>query len=362
MEITFLVAVFSVLLAYLKSVNAYKDGLKAAFIIIFGFLAIRFEFGNDYIGYLQMFGEIERGERSLQFIWIADGERNIEWAWLALNKVFIYLGFFTMIAFLAALNSFILYRFIKKYVPQKYYWLAVFTYVFQPYFLLILCSAMRQNMAVLVFIVAIDFLIEKKLIHYLIAIFIASLFHTSAIVLFPLALFCFVRIKIGFISTAVILAIIFLVLTNQGIVFQLFSVFLASPESQKGGLYGQYVEQTEANFSWGSYPIYLFYAVIVFTAFRIVGNRTVFVSIAILNIIISFISIAIVMISRLNLYFQVALIPLYAFIAEQFTKKDYRMIFLISYVLFTCYQFYAFFNSDWKLAFGTYKTIFDDIL
>ncbi|MEI6611186.1 MAG: EpsG family protein, partial [Deltaproteobacteria bacterium] len=189
--------IIAVIFAWLESTGQYKHGLKLSLFTVFLFLALRYSYGNDYWNYFYMFMDTNSsssfGESILREGW--------EIGWLFINRVFGLLGtqgFFAMIAVLAAFNCIVLFRFIKKYVPPKHYWIAVFIYTFQPDMMLILSSAMRQAVAVSLFLLSIDFIIQKKILPYLILVTIATIFHTSSIVLYTFILLVFGDWKINF--------------------------------------------------------------------------------------------------------------------------------------------------------------------
>lgn len=94
-------------------------------------------------------------------------------------------------------------------------WLAVFLYVFDPYMFLVPASAMRQNVGIVLFLIAIEFLYKKKkhIIVYLALTVVAATFHKTAYVLPPLVLLAFINIKIS-------------KLVATGIVFIFASLFL----------------------------------------------------------------------------------------------------------------------------------------
>ncbi len=147
-----------VLFAYLARYRRTKFGLKVSFFLIFLFLALRYDYGNDYPGYLKHFLVIN------QYAWIDYFGKSLQFepGWTFLCRLFEPLGFFAMTAVLALFNCVVYYRFIKKYVPPAYYWFAVFLYVFTPGFMLIHSSAMRQSVAITLFIFSIDYLYKSN--------------------------------------------------------------------------------------------------------------------------------------------------------------------------------------------------------
>ena len=176
--------IFVVFFAYQARHKRTEFFLKVSFGLIFLFLALRYNYGNDYSAYLKGFLEVNRVETIDYF----DKYWHFDPGWIFLCRIFGPFGFFAMMAVLALFNCFVYYRFIRKYVPPAYYWFAVFFYVFNPYFMLVHSSAMRQSLAISLFIFSIDYIYKKDALRYFLCIGLAALFHTSALVLLPIYL------------------------------------------------------------------------------------------------------------------------------------------------------------------------------
>ena len=97
---TIILGIFSVLSAFLARYTNTRWGLKLSFILIFLFLALRYNFGNDYDNYLNVFNEIKQYNdvNSLYLMML-----RFEPAWLFLNWCSRHLVFLRD-ATLAALN------------------------------------------------------------------------------------------------------------------------------------------------------------------------------------------------------------------------------------------------------------------
>ena len=144
-----------VLLAYLAQYKNQEYLLKFSFFLIFLFLALRYDYGNDYQSYLNVFLNLERSGSIDRFY---DSNDHFELGWLYLCQLFQPLGFFAMVTMLAAFNCFIYYSFIKKFVPPHYYWFSLLLYTFDPGMMLVHSSAMRQSLAISIFIYSIEFI------------------------------------------------------------------------------------------------------------------------------------------------------------------------------------------------------------
>ena len=131
----------------------FKYGLEVAWLILFVFLAIRYDFGNDYMAYYDDFEMLNSYAK-----FGIDSDAHNEPGWQILCHLFNPLGFFAMVAFLTAIECYILYRFIKEYVPERYYWFAIFLYVFTPSIMLVGASMMRNMLAITLVIVSIKYI------------------------------------------------------------------------------------------------------------------------------------------------------------------------------------------------------------
>ena len=81
MWVTLVVGIISVFFAWLESSGRWRHGLKSSLFIIFIFLALRYDFGNDYMGYFEYFKDINSNE-NLNLITV----KGTEIGWVYLNR------------------------------------------------------------------------------------------------------------------------------------------------------------------------------------------------------------------------------------------------------------------------------------
>lgn len=347
-----LIAVF---LAWLESNKSFKHGLVFSIITVFIFLALRFDFGNDYMAYLDIYNEINE-------VKIFDPDtfsfKGNEIGWLYLNRFFGSLGFFIMIAFLAAFTCFVVYRFIKKYVPPKYYWFAVFIFIFEPYSMLVLSSAMRQLVAVSIFLLAIDFIIQKKIIMYLLLILVASLFHTSALFLSPFILLAFINWRIRIIHIVVVIIIFLIPVIYVSEIVNYIDIIT----SLYFDIYSGHMQKSEIAMTLGiGFAINMFvYLIVVLIAQKETDySNNIFIKITIISILMIPLSLGVQLISRINYYLLPVMMVVFPIVFIKIRQSLIRLTFTSIIILFTLYKFYIFFGSEvWKDDFGIYKTIF----
>jgi len=342
---------FAIFFAWLESIGRNKHGLKYAMFIVFLFFALRYNFGNDYMAYLASFQEIkESGSDYLDFV-----KPKYEIGWVFLNHFFAPLGFFVMLGFLAVINCTVLYYFIKKYVPSQYYWFAIFIYMFQPYNMLVLSSGMRQAVSVTIFLLAIDFLINRKIVIYLILILIASLFHSSAYLLFPLMLLSIIKWTPS-IFTFFATIVVFLIPTLWGdFVLDKMNIIISSLFPY----YGHYDKQAVLNSGLGFLLTVFFFLITLYFNSKIEDEKLLLFRLAIISFLLIPLSFGLALTSRLNFYFQPVFMIVYPTIIINMKKNGLKIIFMGLIILSTFYEFFKFFQSDvWHKAFSDYHTIF----
>jgi transmembrane protein EpsG len=338
---------FVVYFAYIAKVTKNNKWLKLSFVLIFLFLALRYDYGNDYMGYLDGFYKVKYIDLSSRY----------ELGWQILCLLFKPLGFFAMITFLAAINCIIYYGFIKKYVPVKYYWLAVFIYLYNPTFLLVPSSAMRQSIAIGFFLFSLDYLYKKDAVRYVLSVIIAAMFHTSALILLPLYMIYVIDWKITKIK-AIILFTSFLFMIMFAKIFESFIQNIIGSYFYKYEVY-QYQGGTELQSGLGLiYVIVIFIIILFYSRFQTDKSEYLF-KIAVVSYFILPLAFLINLIGRISMYTQPVMIAVVPLILISIKDKVIRRVFLSTYLFMILYSFYIFFNSEtWSYAFAEYKTIF----
>lgn len=138
------------------------------------FSALRYNYSNDYQSYRVWYTETHLPGAKL-----GPGE----FLYNLLN--FLSPHYFVVVAVTSILFILGIYWLISKNLPQKYHWLALAIFIINPYLFLMNLSAVRQSIAMVLFILAIDFAYKKKPIPYVLLILAAVFFHKSALILFP---------------------------------------------------------------------------------------------------------------------------------------------------------------------------------
>lgn len=372
----------AVLFAYIAQFKRLRFCLKIAFLIIFLFLALRYNYGSDYPAYFDTFFSLNKFRlEDIKDIWMqtfvfsiigsdnpalqlgVGNPSNIELGWQALCLLFQPLGFFAMVAALALFNCMVYYYFIKKYVPPAYYWFAVFLYVFTPQLMLYNLSGMRQSVAISIFLLSINYIYKKDFLRYALLIFLATLFHTSAIILLPVYLLGVMNFKTNIPMAICMLSIFLLLFLLQGPLSQGLGAFIST--------YAVKYEVYQNPGAMGTGLQIVLYAIIMILLLLYDRYQSKEISllfkIATLSIFVIPFALILQMISRIGMYFQpVLFVAAYPFILlkmDKFFPKSSllaRYSFIVIIAFWTIYIFYSFFQSSeaWKMSFRTYDTIF----
>lgn len=326
-------------------------GLALSFLLVFLFLALRYDYGNDYISYLTIFEEISGA--AISDYDPTEGDREI--GWFILNRLFSGLGFFSMVAALAIFNCYVYFRFIRKYVPTKYYWFAVFLYVVFPDNMLIQLSAMRQAVAISLFLLGIEFIINRKAIYFLACVALASLFHTTALVLLPAYFLGGKRIIFG--------KGVVLILVATYVSMLLLYTYLTPLVTWVMGLFGDryqvYEDQGVIGTGLGFVFFGVYLALLLFYHDRQRHANQVLFRIAMVSVYLLPFSISFLMLARVGYYFSVVSIAAIPIIASQINSLPLRGIFIAAWVSFAIYSYLNFFSSlIWKDAYAEYEVFF----
>jgi hypothetical protein len=347
--------IFSIILTSQKT---RPISISLAFLPILIFLSLRYNYGNDYKDYFEIFKEISA---LYEMTYDADYWHS-EIGWLFLNRIFSVFGesgFFIIIAVLAIFNCYVYVRFIKKFVPEKYYWLAILLYVFVPDNMLIQSSAMRQSVSISLFILAAEQIINRNILKYAAYIYLGSLFHSSALILLPIYIIGMsnISIKKSWIPFFIGLYIFLFYASNQTI--DIIQKLLSTADSESFvRRYSAYEEKGTLGSGLGVifYGIYLSILLLLHDkeSFEVrILYRLVIVGIYLLPF-----TVQILMLSRVVYYFSIFSIAAIPIIATKITSTKLRIVFIFAHSAYSVLAYRQFFENEiWKKAFSEYNTI-----
>lgn len=351
---TVIVSIISIIISYFSKFKELKNSLFISFMILTIFMSIRYDFGNDYMSYLQTFLDISKYEGNI--------ELRIEYGWLFLNKIFIPIGFFSLIIFLTVFEYFTLYKLIKTYVPVELYWLSVFSFCFNISFMLIGVSMMRQFLAMCIFVQALKFILEKKIIISLILVFLASTFHKSALILLPFVFIGYLNFTITT-KKALLIFLIFLLLYFIGNTI-LSSFFQTLLSNENFSDYENYTENIKAPSKGPGlgfvFRIFLLLLTLLYQKYQSKEVKIIFV-IYLFNFLFIFFSEIAPMTIRLGYYFRIFEIICFPLLFISVRNFVLKYLLLLSYIIIVIKEFFIDFydpSGVFYKKFIFYKTIF----
>lgn len=151
---------------------------QLSIIIIFYLVAgMSYKIHNDYFVYETIYEKINFS--NLKYI-------NFEKGYVFLNAIFNkYLEFYNFKSLIYIINIFLIYKGLRKIlIRQQVYMVLGLMYLLFSQFYYFYLSAFRQSISISIFIYSLSYIKNKKILKYTVNIFIAFLFHKSAIILY----------------------------------------------------------------------------------------------------------------------------------------------------------------------------------
>lgn len=343
-----------------NSFKKYSKGLFGVFIVLLIFTAIRYDFGYDYLMYKDEFRIINSTPSSN---WVL-GMKRLELGWVLLNKLFGFLGFYYLIAFLALLYCSVFYFFIKTTLSKELYPIAILFFLITPGIFIIHQILLRQTVALLLFLTAILLIENKKnIIWSIVLVLLASLFHKSALLFLPIIFTKYLTVKKNHIYFLVILYFVIFIVSYfsffHSIIYKIIDLFFQN--------YAHYLKEqsydsaVKINSGFGVFFSLINFGIILY--FRNIFLEKDFMKVIFFSTIVYYLLTPLSLIngefSRLLVYFQVFLIIIIPLVFSAIKNKKLKYIYLITNILFSLHTLKCFFNNDGiEQKHNTYKTIF----
>ena len=363
MVVAIIVALIAIFLSY-SAKKSNSRGLELAFLLLTLYWAIRYDFGNDYMSYMDEARSYLSNRINLRDLSsYSDLQSRGEFGWVFLIKLFEPIGFFGLIIVLSIFECYTIYWHIKRYVPRQLYWLATALYCLNPNFMMIGASMLRQWFAICLCLWAYDFLVKRKLVPFLAILLAASTVHTSALIVIPVYFFTYFKNK-RIIITTVLFILAFVVIWSvvatslmSGLWEDVFAI------KQFEG-YANYMDSADES-SAGIIGLLVVYSLSLLPLFYIWeednGTIKVLSLITILNIIFVPISSIIPLVTRTGLFFFICSIVVFPATFARI-KRYNKFVYYIGLFLTMAYYSYIFirlFSSPiWHDSFIEYHTIF----
>lgn len=348
----------AVLIAYLGR-NKGKAALNVGFFVLFLFAALRYMYGNDYRNYLYEYNGIQLGWES-QF----EGEA-LFYVLNRLSPSFNFLIAVTSLIFVVAV-----YRLVGRNVSWRNAWISLFIFVISPYLFLMNLSAIRQCLAMVLFVVAVRYGMERKLIPYAFWVLTGALFHKSAVILLPVYFILQPKqFKRRYVLLVVGVMAVLLWFTNLNEI----ALWGANLFDDKN--YATYAENGLQNSLRATLLTGISFVYVLMNMEKLESRNLVYAKLSLIGYALGILAFRMSMFTRIQMYFDIFTIVTIPTIMEtvnaegkiyvNFANRQetvwkcinkYVLPTLIVLVYFL--RYYSFFtNSSWE-AFFTYRTIF----
>lgn len=343
-----IVNIICVFLSFLAKDRRFVYAFPLAFVLLTIFYGIRYDFGNDYWNYWSVYEECTG-----QYI---DFDIDIEPGWNILCYLSKPIGYFGFVFVLTVVDNFIVFKMIRKHVNRQWWWLAMFIFVFTFNFMLLGTSMMRQYLAMLLCVIAIPFIYERKLWKFLLVIGIAFSIHQTSIILLPTYLFAYLRPKFNsylFISCTLAF-IVFLIIFSE----QLFDILGYATELTVIEKYSSYLSGDEGIKSVGI-VVDLMMMCIVMKQYPKQRSLQVYFCILMLSFLILPFTFKLVMLVRLMLYFSFFSIVCYPKVFQSIKYKWISYPIMLVYIAYSLRRSLGSYTGEtyWEF-FEHYQTIF----
>ena len=336
MIVVILFSALCLILTYLESVYKLKFGMLFGFVGITILYCIHFDYGTDYMTYYSEYLNVTRYSYSLNDFFKLDNWHNGEYGWALLNwlfsKVSVPAGFFILVAFNSIIENAIIYSFIRNKVDSKNWTFSVFLYLFTPSFYLLGFSMMRQWLAMCLFLLAYDFLSNKRFIWSLLIIYIASTIHQTAIILFPFAFVGYLPMRFSKFYSLFFLFLFVLLMFEGEVLNSALGLFMAQSEVAEN-----YVTNYTVNAQYDAtetFRIGFLLNIIPFVLsvyYLLKSNnreKSLMVLIACVGTIVIPFSQVLPMVKRLSLYFSLLSIGTFPIVYSAFNDKKIKYVFI----------------------------------
>ena len=132
-HVIFLIALFCMI----PELNKKQPFRFLSFAVLFLFLALRYDYGNDYMGYYNIHSSLNAGMPA----W---GQNDI----LFKNLNLLIPNFYIYIAVISLFYIYTIYFLISKNLNVRRYWFAILILLINPYLFLVHLSGIRQTLAI----------------------------------------------------------------------------------------------------------------------------------------------------------------------------------------------------------------------
>ena len=360
MYVVLITTLFALLLTHFESKGKIRNGLFWGFVMLTTLGVIHYDYGNDYMAYLNMYHEFNKYQ--FNFEYIINGDYFTDPGWTILCHAFSMLGgFFVMVAVLNIIQNILVYRFIRSNINKTWWTMAVFIYTCSTNLYLMNFSMMRQGLVVCIFLGVWELIKNKKCWWALLVLYISTFIHKSSIILLPFAFLGFLPKGKGK-TWAIVFSVLLLLLWYSGAFLNtIFSSFMDIEEIQG------YIETYSDGEITATYGIGFVLNLIplVVGLYYLMTNKDhdcnqKIVIISMISFIITPFAQIIPLVGRIGTYFSIYKIAAFPLIYSSVKNHNLRYGLLFIFIFMTLYDYWNFFNVGvFAEHYSTFHTIFE---
>lgn len=343
--------------AYLYAKGKMSIGLSIAFIFQFVFFSLRTDYGNDFDNYFEvyeMFSNIPVSEA------LSSDYQHFEIGWRLLCVCLRDLGFQSLVIITQAIVSISYYIFIKDCIPKQLTLFALFVYLFNPDYMLLQLSMMREGIAIGFIVLSITSILKKNYLLSFIFTVISILFHRTAVVFSIVYIFLLIEPHLRKNVNKYIAICFVLLFPLVSIIISKYGMLLFQLDSF--ARYENYLERTDGlTFGIGNIFEFILYGLPSFIYYKYCCDnnkeRTACQIYLLSYLLYPFATITVIL-QRLSIYLSIVsiiVIPNISYKMQHSIQKPY----VAMYIIYSIYRFISFFYSPiYGKYFIEYHTIF----
>ena len=346
------IAVFSILLSYfVRRLNGgnYTLALIVVFLPLFLFWVLRYNC-MDWEAYEQFY-EIAHGNR----FWNNVSER-IEYGWAFLN--YIMPNFFSLVLLQTSILVLSYVYVCKKYITPQYLALFIIMLFLAGDKTVYFITAMRNTMSIALLLFSLPLIEKRNITYFVIVTVIASLFHTSALIIFPIAYSVCRNSKMTKREALIwIMAIIIILLLPIDVLVSRASLLVSGSIFEK---YSPYLETSHENGVLAKSASVVFLGIILYDLSKYPIDKT-HLMLGRLALVFFYCPLLGSLLPRGGHYFCVALLLYSVYTISKSKVSTYRLGYIIALMAYLSYAFFVIDASTRYSGLTTFKTLLDNL-
>jgi len=323
-----------------KYINRKLPFYIFSYFALFAFMALRYNYGNDFRGYLEIHRSLNMGLP----------------AWGQSDFLFYHLNlmipnFYVFIAITSLFYIISVWFLISNNLHPDAYWFAFLILLVNPYLFLIQLSSLRQTLAICFYIFAVYFAVKRNLVLYVVFVVLASGMHASAIILLPIY-FLLTRKNISIMGIILLITLLIILLSTPAFEF----IITGAMQLLKLNYFHYYEEGLE-NSLRATILSSFYFLLVLFNMNKLKEKQIPFAKLALLSYFISILAFKLSMLTRVQMYFEIFTIIAIPMIFRSMKKGAIKTLLFAIMLTIYILRYYSFFANPLWHSFVKYQTI-----